>query len=332
MRSFFIKSIVLISIVSGLIFSADASAAPLPSEVSVDYSYYNPLSLVIKKFNWLEKEFETDRVPIRWVFTPGSNLALKYLKDDSVNISSSASLSSVLSKAYGYRIKSVYVFARPEWAALLVNRDSPINSVNDLKGKRIAVTPGTDPYFFLLRALREAGMHKEDVEIVPLQHTDGRTALERKKVDAWSGLHPYAGMSQLENGSREIYRNVFFNSYGVLNVSEDFAKKYPEAVLRVLFVYEKARKWALRHPDDLDAIYAEEVKVPLAVSRLVLSRYDFFNPVIDRNDMSMLRAASRVLKNERLISSDTDLDKVIPDLVDRDFILNVISADSNLSR
>jgi sulfonate transport system substrate-binding protein len=332
MRGFINKSIVLISIVSGLILSADLSAASLPSEVSVDYSYYNPLSLVIKKFKWLEKEFETEHVPIRWVFTPGSNLALKYLKDDSVNVSSSASLSSVLSRASGNRIKAVYVFARPEWVALLVNRDSPINSMNDLKGKRIAVTPGTDPYFFLLRALREAGMHKEDVEIVPLQHTDGRTALERKNIDAWSAVQPYAGMSQLENGSRVIYRNVLYNSYGVLNVSVDFANKYPEAMLRVLSVYEKARKWALRHPDDLEVIYAEEAKVPLAVSRLVLSKYDFFNPVIDRNDMAMLRVASRVLKEERLISPDTDLEKVIPDLVDRNFILKVISADSSSSR
>jgi sulfonate transport system substrate-binding protein len=329
MRRFIDKCIIFIGMVLGLILVSDVYAAPLPSEVSVDYSYYNPLSLVIRRFSWLEKEFKPDHVPVRWVFTSGSDLALKYLQADSVNISSSASLSSVFSRARGNRIKSVYVFARPEWVALLVNRDSPINSINDLKGKRIAATPGTDPYFFLLRALKAAGLHKEDVEIVPLQHADGKMALERNNVDAWSGLYPYAGMSQLENGSRVFYRNILYNSYGVLNVSEDFVHQYPEAVFRVLSVYEKARKWALRHPDDLEAIYAEELKVSLAVSRLVLSKYDFFNPVIDRNDMAMLRAASRVLTDGELISPDTDLDKLIPDLVDRDIILKVISSDLN---
>jgi sulfonate transport system substrate-binding protein len=198
-----------------------------------------------------------------------------------------------------------------------------------LKGRKIAATPGTDPYFFLLRALTEAGLHKQDVEIVPLQHTEGRTALELKQVDAWSGLHPYAGMSQLENGSRVIYRNVLFNSYGVLNVSENFAHKYPEVVTRVIKTYERARKWALRHPDDLEMLYAEELKVSLPVARLVLSKYDFYNPVIDRNDMAMLSEAALILKDGHMIAPDKDIDNVIAELVDRSFVLPVISSETS---
>jgi sulfonate transport system substrate-binding protein len=324
MRRFISKSILCISLALGLIPSGYVSAAPLPSELSVDYSYYNPLSLVLKRFNWLEDEFKADHVRIRRVFSPGSDLALKNLQADSVNIASSAILSSVWSRAGGTPIKVVYIFTRAEWESIVVPRDSPINSVTALKGKRIAAAPGTDPYFFLLRALREAGLHKDDVVIVPMSHAQGRAALEKSTVDAWAGGVPYSAESQLENGFRVIYRNALFNSDGVLNVTEAFAGKYPEAVLRVIKVYEKARKWALRHPDDLEVIYSEEAKIPLPISRLVLSKFDFSDPRIVRNDIRVVKLSSPVLKEEQLINRDLNVNKVIDDLIDTSFVLKQV--------
>lgn len=73
----------------------------------------------------------------------------------------------------------------------MVAKNSPINAVADLKGKKVAVTKGTDPYFFLLQSLATAGLSPADIEIVNLQHADGKTALERGDVDAWSGLDPF---------------------------------------------------------------------------------------------------------------------------------------------
>jgi sulfonate transport system substrate-binding protein len=322
MCRFIKKRFVYVIMILGLMLTADVSAAPLPSELSLDYAPYNPLSLVVKKFNWLEDEFKADHVPVRWVFSLGSDLALKYLQADSVNIASSGSLSSLWSRANGNRLNAVYVFARAAWVSIVVSRDSPINSVKELKGKRIAAEPGSDPYFFLLRALREAGMHKEDVVIVPLSHTEGRAAVELNRVDAWSAGIPHCAMSQMESGSRAIYRNVLFNSYGVLNVSEDFAGKYPQVVSRVIKVYERARKWSITHPDDLEAIYAEEQKLPLPISRVVLGRYDFSNPVISRNDIRVLREGYPVLKEEKLVRNNTDVDKVLADLVNMSFANN----------
>ncbi|NTW52799.1 MAG: aliphatic sulfonate ABC transporter substrate-binding protein [Chlorobiaceae bacterium] len=317
--------IIYVGILLGVLSGADLYARQLPSELSVDYAPYNPLSLVLKKFNWLENEFNGDDVRIRWVFSPGSDSALKSLKADSANISSSASLSSVWSKASGNPIKAFYVFTRAEWLSIVVSHDSPIRSVKELRGRRVAATPGTDPYFFLLRALREAGMHKDDVVIVPLTHREGRAALELKKVDAWVGGVPYSTSSQLENGFQVIYRNVLFNSDGFLNVSEDFANNYPQAVSRVVKVYERARRWALSHPDDLEAIFADEAKVPLPIARGVLSKFDFSNPVIEKNDIRELKDASPVLKDEKLIGQDTDLDKVIAELIDTSFVLRQLA-------
>ena len=316
MHHFINRSIICISLVLRLIFNADVHAAPLPSELMVDYADYNPLSLVLKKFNWLDEEFRADHVRIHWVYSPASDVALNNLQTDSLDVASSASFSSVWSRAVGEPIKVVYVFARAEWHSLVVSRDSPIKSVKELKGRKIAVTVGTRPYYFLLLALREAGMHKGDVEIIPMSHEDGRAAMEQNFVDAWADGNPYVAMSQLERGSRVIYRNVLFNSNGVLNVKEDFGRKYPDVVSRVIKTYERARNWAIRHPDDLEMIFAEEARLPLSLSRQVLSRFDFSRPVFDKNDIRLQREAVSVLKDEKLIPKDTDIDKVIDDLID----------------
>ena len=70
----------------------------------------------------------------------------------------------MLAKANGNPIKAPYIFSRPEWTALVVRKDSPIRTLADLRGKKIAATKGTDPYLFLLRSLATVGLKKSDIE------------------------------------------------------------------------------------------------------------------------------------------------------------------------
>jgi sulfonate transport system substrate-binding protein len=164
------------------------------------------------------------------------------------------------------------VYSKPEWTALVVGKNSAINSVADLKGKKIAVTKGTDPYFFLLQALATAGLSPADVEIINLQHADGKTALERGDVDAWSGLDPFMAQTVQQQGSRLLYRNPDFNSYGVLDVREDFSTAHPDLVQSVVNSYEEARKWAKAHPDELVALLASQARVIPSVAQEELQR------------------------------------------------------------
>src|SRR5512145_1489680 len=165
-----------------------AVAAEKPSAIGLDYAYYNPVSLVLKNKGWVEEEFAKDGIDIRWVLSLGSNKALEYLSSSSVDFGSTAGAAALLSRINGNPIKSVYIYSKPEWTALVTRVDSPIQKVEDLKGKRIAATRGTDPYIFLLRVLDQHGLGEKDVKIVLLQHPDGKTALERGDVDAWAGL------------------------------------------------------------------------------------------------------------------------------------------------
>lgn len=314
--------------------SALATVATLPSlahaaealkEVRLDYAYYNPSSLVIRRFGWLEEAFKKDGIAVKWVLSAGSNRALEYLNGNSIDIGSSAGLAALLSKANGNPIRVPYIFSRPEWTALVVPKNSPIKTLADLKGKKIAATKGTDPYLFLLRALHTVGLKRTDIEHVALQHADGKAALEQGRVDAWAGLDPLMAASELGAGSRLLYRNVAFNTYGFLNVREDFIQRYPNEVRRVLAVYERARQWIQANTAAAAQILSEEAKVSLEVALLQLKvRTDFTQPLPGAEHVKALQAASPILLDEALVRPGTNLNKAIAELVDTQFAASLI--------
>jgi len=302
------------------------AAAPL-KELRLDYAYYSPSSLVLKRFGWLEEDLGKSGTQVKWVFSAGSNRALEYLNASSLDIGSSAGLAALLSRANGNPIKAPYIFSRPEWTALAVRADSPIQSLKDLKGKKVAATKGTDPFLFLLRALPTVGLKRSDVEIVALQHADGKAALEQGRVDAWAGLDPLLAASELEQGSRLIYRNVAFNTYGFLNVREEFLTQQPDTVRRVITQYERARKWILANTTEAARIVSEEAKVSLQVALLQLKlRTDLSNPQPSQEHIAALQGAAPILLSEGLVKPGTALPQVVTDLVDTRFAQSVIKA------
>lgn len=301
-----------------LLFAAwsNASAEPSLRELRLDYAYYSPASLVAKRFGWVEQAFAADGTKVRWVFSQGSNRALEYLNGGSVDLASTAGLAALLARANGNPVRTVYVFSRPEWTALAIAKDSNIRGVADLKGRKVAATKGTDPYLFLLRSLRAFNVSRADVEIVHLQHPDGRVALEQGRVDAWAGLDPHLAASELEAGSRLLYRNTGFNSFGVLNTSDAFLASHPKAVERVIDVYERARRWIVANPAEAARILSEESKLPLPVAELQLHRTDFSGAFSGATLAETLREAAPLLETEGLVRKGTDLKQVIDALVE----------------
>ena len=204
----------LSALAAALAMAAPATAADKLGTVRVDWAYYSPVSLVLRDKGWMDEEFAKDGIKVEWVLSLGSNKALEFLNGNNVDFGSSAGAAALLAKANGAPIKAVYIFDKPEWTALVTLKDSPIQKVEDLRGKRIAVTRGTDPHIFLLRALALHGLKSQDVKMVLLQHPDGRVALERGDVDAWAGLDPYMAQTELEKSSRLFFRNADLNTWG----------------------------------------------------------------------------------------------------------------------
>lgn len=305
------------SLISGITFAA------IPAELKLDYAYYAPTSLVLKEQKLLEKALP--KTQIKWVFSQGSNRSLEYLNSGSVDFASTAGLAAVLSRANGSPIKTVYVQSQPEWTALVVAKDSPIKSLKDLKGKKIAATKGTDPFLFTLQALDTVGLSKGDVQLVHLQHPDGKTALERKQIDAWAGLDPLMASAQVQSGAKLLYRNVGFNSYSVLSVKENFAKQSPEAIEAVLKAYEQARQWAKANPDKLAELLARETKLPLNVAKLQLSRTNLDQNIPNTKHIKALQKAGTILTEENLVRKGTNVNQVVSKLLEAKYAQKVVS-------
>lgn len=304
---------------------ANQSTADSPEVIRVDYAYYNPVSLVLKEKGWLDDDLKQDNIKLEWVLSQGSNKALEFLNSRSLDFGSTAGAAALIGKANGNPIKSVYVYSKPEWAALVARADSPIQTVSDLKGKRVAATRGTDPYIFLLRSLDKFGLSEKDIELIQLQHADGRAALEKGDVDAWAGLDPHMAKTEVEQGSKLFFREPNFNSYGVLNVREEFADRYPNYVERVLTVYEKARQWALQNPSELKQVLIKESKLTDVVAAKQLERTDLSNSGIGDAQKDVISAAGDVLKKSGIIQASVDVTQTVNDLIDPQFIQKIAS-------
>ena len=146
------RALAAIIAVSTLLPGAAFAADPL-KEIRIDWATYNPVSMVLKQKGLLEKEFAKDGISVVWVQSAGSNKALEFLNAGSIDFGSTAGSAALVSKINGNPIKSIYVYSRPEWTALVTRKDTTIAKIEDLKGKRVAVTRGTDPHIFLVLSL-----------------------------------------------------------------------------------------------------------------------------------------------------------------------------------
>ena len=248
----------LLAAASGLTFLGPSSlwAADKPKEIRIDWATYNPVSMLLKEKGYLEKEFAKDAIAIRWVQTNSSSNALQFLNAGSIDFGSTAGSAALVARINGNPIKSIYVYSRPEWTALVTTKDSKINKVEDLKGKKVAMVRGTDPHIFLVRALFSAGLTDKDITpVLVQQHADGGNLLIRGDVDAWAGLDPMMAQHEIKDGARLFYRNPAANTWGILNAREEFAKDHADIIPRVLAAYEEARRYSLAHYDELKQIF-----------------------------------------------------------------------------
>ncbi|WP_281659407.1 aliphatic sulfonate ABC transporter substrate-binding protein [Halobacillus sp. Cin3] len=295
-----------------------------PDRVTLDYAYYSPTSLVLKEKGWAEEAFEEQGIEVEWVLSQGSNKALEFLNSSSVDFGSTAGAAALMAKANNAPVESVYLYSKPEWTALVTNPDSGISSVEDLKGKKVAATLGTDPYIFLVRALKDHGLSVDDIELVNLQHPEGASALNSGNVDAWAGLDPHMARNELEAGAELFYRKPEFNTYGTLNVRSAFADDHPDVVKDVIKAYEKAREWTVEHPDEAAEILAEEANLDLEVAKKSLDRNDLSDPVPGDALKETIQGAGTVLQKEEVIKPDVDIDQLTEDLVRPEFAEEVI--------
>jgi sulfonate transport system substrate-binding protein len=310
-------------VLSAFVLAAPATAlAQAAKEVRVDWATYNPVSMLLKDKGFLEKEFAKDGVTVRWVQTVSSSNALQFLNASSIDFGSTAGSAALVAKINGNPIKSVYTYSRPEWTALVIAKDSKITKLEDLKGKKIAMVRGTDPHIFAVRALLSIGLTDKDYTAVLVQqHVDGGTALIRGDVDAWAGLDPAMAQFEIKEGAKLFYRKPEANTWGILNVREEFAKENPQYVSRVISAYEEARKYSLANYDELKKIFIGVTKLDEAVvDKQLKERTELTHNRVGPAQRESILEAGLALQKAGVIKPDVDVKKVVDDLIDDKYV------------
>ena len=301
--------------------AAGAGAVSSGGTLNIDFATYNPLSLVIKQNGWLEAALKAQGIAVNWVKSAGSNKANEAMRAGAIDVGSTAGSAALLARSNDSPIQTIDIFSQPEWAALVVPKDSPIKTVADLKGKKIAATKGTDPYFFLLQALDEAGLKASDVTVEVLQHADGWAALQNGSVDAWAGLDPIMAGAEA-SGAVLLYRNVAFNSYGFLNATESFLTAKPDVAQIVVDAYEHARAWAKEHPDETAKILSDAAAIDIAVATKVIKERSNLDvdPVPGPAQIAVLKKIGPIFVESGDVTSQARIDAALASLLNDSFV------------
>jgi sulfonate transport system substrate-binding protein len=248
---------------------ARAEAAPKEIRIGTQKGGFFP---AVKARHTLEDVFKPMGIDVKWVDFQFGPPLLEAINVGSVDFGYVGDSPPIFAQAAGARIRyAAAVKQNGHMQAIIVPQDSPIKTLEDLKGKRIAFGKGSSAHNLLVAALEKAGVAWSDITPAPLAPADATAAFVKGSVDAWSIWDPYLALAELKQNARVIVfdKDVHKpNSFYI--VGTDFVEKYPALVARLNTVFASEGVWADQHHEEVAAAQADATGVDLdAVRRFV---------------------------------------------------------------
>ena len=157
-------------------------------------------------------------------------------------------------------VNFVYVASDPPAPlaeAIVVRKDSPLKTLADLRGKKVALNRGSNVHYLLVKALESAKLSLKDIEVVYLAPGDARPAFETGKVDAWVIWDPFLAAAE-EAGSRVLATGEHLVDNRLFYVARrEFAEQEPELLRTVLSEFKNLSDWESTHAEESAKILAE---------------------------------------------------------------------------
>src|SRR6195952_60903 len=235
--------------------------AKSPSEpIRIGYQKSSTLTAIMKTNGELEKALAPLGVRISWhEFTSGLPL-LEAINTGNVDFGADvADTVPLFAQAAGAKLAYIAEeAASPSAQAILVGAESPIRTIADLKGKKVAVTKGAGSLFLLLAALAKSGLSFPDISPASLTPADGRAAFIGGNVDAWVAWDPFLTSAQRQSNARVLSDG----SNGLASYKRNYLSSAAFAdrrgdVLNVIFgKLDRTGKWVKTHQDDAAALLA----------------------------------------------------------------------------
>jgi sulfonate transport system substrate-binding protein len=253
-----------------------AQAAGTPREVRIGYQKYGTLRL-LKGRGTLEKRLAEKNITVKWTEFPAGPALLEGLNVGSIDFGTVGEAPPIFAQAAGASLVYVgYEPPSPESEAIVVPQGSPLKSVTDLKGRKVALNKGSNVHFLLLRALEKAGVAYKDIQPVFLPPADARAAFERGAVDAWAIWDPFLAAAQKQLNARMLAdgRGLVANHQFYL-AARGWARKNPALQQVLLEEIAKVDDWGRTHPREVAATLSTQTGLDVPVVELAASRYSY---------------------------------------------------------
>lgn len=228
--------------------------------------------VIVKQSGWLEQRLAGTKV--QWVEFPAGPQLLEAVAVGSLEFGLTGDSPPVFAQAAGKDL--VYVGAeppKPDSSAILVLKDSPLRTLADLKGKRVALQKGSSAHYLLVRAIEKAGLQWSDITPVYLIPADARAAFERKSVDAWAIWDPFYAATELAIAPRALAtgRNLSSNNSFYL-ASRPFATQHADSVAVLFEELTRADRLVQTHRKEAIKLIADFSGLDAGVVSLFLQR------------------------------------------------------------
>src|SRR4051794_33025709 len=186
-----------------LLATAFGPAAAQGKELRIGYQKAASILVLQKAQGSLEKKLAPQGVNVKWVEFPAGPQLLEGLNVGAVDFGYVGEAPPVFAQAAGAKfVYAGYDPASPKAEAIVVPKASPLKSVADLRGKKVALNKGSNVHYLLVKLLEKHGLKYTDVQPVFLPPADARAAFEKGAVDAWVIWDPFLSAVEKQTGAR----------------------------------------------------------------------------------------------------------------------------------
>jgi sulfonate transport system substrate-binding protein len=294
-----------------------ATGAALPQQkITVNIGIQQSIwpILLAKEKGWFEEEFAKVGAEVKWVEFQSGAQYFEAIASDRLDFGRVGNAPVIVGQAADVPFKIIAVGSTGKKGdAVLVQKDSPIKTLQDLRGKKIAVAKGSSGYNLLYQALEHAGLKPDDVEIIQLQPDEAQPAFETGGVAAWSIWEPFVSTQKVKNGAVVLANGETLNSLnaGFHIVRTKFAEEHPEFVEIYLKVNEKALRWQTEHRDEAIAAYATSKKLDPEIVRQVIENTEPANLPVTPEVIESQQKTADFLYQLKGIKKQIDVTKVV---------------------
>jgi sulfonate transport system substrate-binding protein len=248
------------------------------AELRIGYQKSASLFVLQKAQGTLEKRLAPLGFGVKWVEFPAGPQLLEGLNVGAVDVGYVGEAPPIFAQAAG--AKFVYIGvdpAAPRAEAILVTKDSTIQSVADLKGKRVALNKGSNVHYLLVKQLEKNGLKLSDIQPIYLAPADGRAAFESKNVDAWVIWDPFQAAAEKATGARVLADGTpgVVNNYQYYLGERGFVQKNPKVVQALFADSVEQGIWLKKNLRQAAELIAPLQGLPVDVVELALRRYEF---------------------------------------------------------